>query len=240
VPDHEPQPREPVEHPGRDDPQQVHARLDAEPEDRAVQARLVQGLDHPVGGGVRVQVDRHVEPLGGLQHGPEPRVVEIAALHVRVGDHPAHAESGDGAFQLGDRRVGVLPGDGGERGEPVGVVAHGLRGHVVGERRHRPGGRGIQDVRARRGERDDLVVDARCGHVGQALGAEVGQPAHHGARPLRRAAEVETPQALEALVALPVPQQAPVELQQLGRGERLLGGDPSVPHPQCCPVTGCG
>jgi hypothetical protein len=108
------------------------------------------------------------------------------------------------------------------------VVADGLRGHVVGERRHRPGGRRVEDVGARRGQRKDLVVDARSVHVGETLGTEVGEPAHHVPRPGCRAAEVEAPQAVEAAVAAPVAHQPAVEVQHLGWGEGLLGGDAAV------------
>src|SRR5690606_32770139 len=66
--------REPVEDAAHDQPQHVQARLDAEAIDRAVEAAREERLDHRPRRRLRMEVDGHVERLGGLEDRPEALV----------------------------------------------------------------------------------------------------------------------------------------------------------------------
>ena len=65
-----------VEHPGEDDPDQVHAGLDSEAEDGPVESGLQQWADQPVARRVGVQIHRHVEFRGRR---PRLRTVSVMA-----------------------------------------------------------------------------------------------------------------------------------------------------------------
>src|SRR5581483_4760458 len=76
VADHDFQLWEAIEHSTGDDGQQVHAGVDAESVDRAVQAASQQRLDQPFRGSVGVQVNRYVQCLGGGKNIPELRIIQ--------------------------------------------------------------------------------------------------------------------------------------------------------------------
>jgi len=229
VPDDDPQPREPVEHPGGDDAQQVHPGLDGEPVDRAVQARLEQRADHGARRGVRVQVDGRVQGLRGLKDGPELRVIQVLAVSVRVDDDADQAEFARAALDLlgGGRRI--LGRDRGQPAEPIRVPAAGLGQLVVGERGHGYGPVPVQDLGARAGQRDHLPADAGGVHVRDPPFAEIGQPGPDREGPFGLAAQVEAVHAHEArVIARPVGEHGLPQGDELGRSERLLGRDPQV------------
>ena len=77
-----------------------------------------------------VQVQRHVQVLGTCPDHPQRRVVEIAALGVRVDQGPAQPELGDRPVQFLRRRLAVLQRECGEPGEAVGLGGDDL-GQVV-------------------------------------------------------------------------------------------------------------
>src|ERR1700729_787123 len=149
MPDDELEPWESVKYARDDHAEQVHPGLDAEPEDRTVQAGLEHRADQPPGRRVRVQVDRGVERLGRLEDGPELRIVQVLVVSVRVNDYAVEAEAPGAALDLRDRARGILRRDRGEAGEPAGVPAARLGQLGVGHRRPgRPAG-GAEDLRAR-------------------------------------------------------------------------------------------
>ncbi len=156
--DDELEPGKPVEHTAGDDPQQVEARLDTEPEDRAVQAGLEERPDHRPRWRVGVQVDGSAEGLARLEDRPEVLVVEVLALGVRVHDH-APGTQGVPTVDLLGGLVGMLRCDGGESGEPIRVGLAGLGEPVVGKLGHRHRLARGQYLGAGRRQGDDLSVD---------------------------------------------------------------------------------
>jgi hypothetical protein len=218
-----------VEHPGRDDAQQVHPGLDGEPVDRAVQPGLEQRADHGPRRGVRVQVDRRVQGLRGLEDGPELRVVQVLALGVGVDDDADQAEFGGAAFDFLGRSRRVLRRDSGQPAEPVRVPTAGLGQLVVGQRGHGDGPVRVQDLDAGAGQRDDLPVDAGGIHVGDPPVAEILQAGQHRGGPFGLAAHVETLQADEAgVIGRPVGEHGLPEGDEFGGRERLFGSDPQI------------
>jgi hypothetical protein len=229
VPDHDPQPREAIEHPGGDDAQQVHPGLDGEPVDRTVQPGLQQRADHRPRRGVRVQVDRRVQVLRGLEDGPELRVVQVLALGVGVDDDAHQAELASAALDFLGRGGRVLGRDRGQPAEPVRVPSARLGQLVVGQRGHGDSAVPVQDLDARAGQRDDLPVDAGGVHVGDPPFAEVLQAGQDRGGPFGLAAHVEALQADEAgVVGRSVGEHGLPQGDELGRRERLFGRDPQI------------
>ncbi len=229
VPDHDLQLGKAVEGARHQDAQGVHAHLDREAVDGPVQAALQQRLDQPLGGTLRVDIDRHVHGLGGLEDRPELLVVEIFAVGVGVDDNPLQAELGHRPLDLlggGGRVLGRAGGQGGEAG---GVGGDLLGDPVVGEGGEADRLVAVHHLHARSGQRQDLHVDAALVHVAQALLAHVGHALADEGGPGAGALQVEAPQAVEARIVKPaLVEDAAVDLEHFRRAEGLLGGDALV------------
>ena len=173
--------REPVEHAADDQAQQVQAGLDGEAEDGAFESLVEHRRDQALGGRVGVEVERQVERLGGLEDRPEFGVVEVFVIDVGIDDRADEAEV-LAPLQFGGGVPGVLRCDGGEGAEAVGVLLAGDGQLIVGQRGHRDRPVGRERIRTRRADRQDLAVDARGVHVGQASLPEIRQSFAHELR----------------------------------------------------------
>ena len=88
--------------------------------DVVAEARVIEVV-HRLGGRHRVQVDRHVERLRGLEDRPEELVVEEALERAAVDHRPDHSELAHGALELGGGGTGIGRRQRGEAGEAIGV-----------------------------------------------------------------------------------------------------------------------
>ena len=141
-----------------------------------------------------MDVDQHVERLGGLEDLPVLRLVEVLALRVRV-DHRALKPSEIARCSSFTAAAGSC------EAIAAGGVACGYcrvfpkqpivqsRGSATASRRRIPDAPG--------GEEHELLRDPGCVHVGEALRAEI-LDAPHELRRARRRAEEKSPQAAEA------------------------------------------
>src|SRR5215475_13272153 len=82
------------------DAQQVHAGVDTEPVDRGVESALQQRLDQSRRRTVGMQVQGHIEGLGGGEDIPELRIIEIFTQRVRVDYGAFQPEAADAPLQL--------------------------------------------------------------------------------------------------------------------------------------------
>jgi hypothetical protein len=177
-----------------------------------------------------VQVDRGVECFGCFQDGPELLVVQVLAVGVRVDDHTLEAEA-RAAFDLLGRRGRVLRCDGGQAGEAVRMAPAGFREPVVGQRGHGHRPVGGEHLRAGCGQGDDLPVDARGVHVGEAVLAEVLEAFGDGPGPLAAVPGVEADQADESRIQVGSGvEHVPPQRHQLGWREGFLGRDVQIVH----------
>ncbi len=176
-----------------------------------------------------MDVDRHVQGLGGLEDRPELLVVQIFVVGVGADDHALQPQLGHPPLDLLGGGGRVLGRAGGEGGEAVRALGDLLGDPVVGE-----GGEAyrlvlVHDLHARRGQRQDLHVDARGVHVGEALIAHIGHAVADEGGAGAGAAQIEAPKALEAGIVHPLLiEQLGVDLEHLRRAEGLLGGDALV------------
>src|SRR5688572_30060384 len=98
--DDHPQLGKSIEHAARDDGQKVHAALDCESVDRAVEAPFEEWANHLARRCVRMDVDGHVQGLRGFKDRPEFLVVEKFAACVRVDDRTLEAKPLYGALKF--------------------------------------------------------------------------------------------------------------------------------------------
>ena len=116
-----------------------------------------------------MQIDRHSQRFGGLEHRPEELVVEVAAVDVTVDQGADEAVVADGALEFGDGGLRVAHRQGGEPEEPAGML----------------GDRGDDRVVGLSGQFDGLreLDGFDAGHVGQDLHVDAGS-VHRGDPPL--------------------------------------------------------
>jgi hypothetical protein len=146
---------------------------------------------------------------------------------MRVDDDAFEAEFVLAPLHFLRRAGGVLRRDRGQPAEPAGVPSARLRQLVIGQRGHGDRPVPVQDLGAWRGQRDDLPVDAGRVHVGDPPFAQVLQAGQDRRRAFGLAAKVEAMQADEArVIARSVREHGLPQRDELGRRERLLGGDP--------------
>jgi hypothetical protein len=226
VAEHYVESRKAIEHAAHDEPQRVQCGFDRKAEHGAVEPARHERLDHVVRRRVRVDVDGHVERLGRREDLPEFLVVEVLALRVRVHDRALEPEFAHAALELLGGGRGILWRDGGEPCEAR-RVGRDRRGElVVGCARECSARRGIEDLHARRSQRQDLQGDTRRIHVFDAPRAQVLKALGDGARALARIAEIVAHEAVEAdVVRTLARQQIAVGRDEILGGERLFGGD---------------
>ncbi len=172
--DDHPQLRIAVEHPGQDDRHGVQPDLVRIAGHRAVHGAPEVGALRQPGRRGRVDVDRLV---GGFQRLPDRqvlRLVQVVALGVGVHHHTVQPQ-GLGALYFGHRALDVLRSDRGQAGEPVGMLAADLHQPVIGQRREIGPEVGAEDLDPRRGEEQELPVDAQRVHLAQPLLADLHQ-----------------------------------------------------------------
>ena len=241
VAEHERQLREAVEHAGDDETQRVQAGLHLEPEDRDVESALEHRPDHAARRRVGMQIDGRVQGLGGLEDRPELRVVQILALGVRVHDDALEPQLRHAALDLFGGVGRILRRDRGQAGEACRVPGDGGRQLIV--RVHRQRGRrvGVEDLHARRGQRQQLQVDPGRVHVADPAGIQVGEPLGDRAGPRRRVQQEIPHRALEARIEIAAAaQELAVAVEDLDRPEGFLGGDALVGHARSGPASGGG
>ena len=122
-----------------------------------------------------MQVDGHVQRLGGFEHRRELRFVQVVPMRVAVDDDRAEAQLPYRAFHFLDGIGRVMRRECGHAGEARGILATRFGQLVVGIDGQRAGRGRVEHLHARGGDPDDLAVDAGGVHVGDAPGADVLQ-----------------------------------------------------------------
>ncbi len=150
-------------------------------------------------------------------------------MGVGVDDHPLHAELGHRPLDLLGGGGRILRRAGGQGGEAVRIGGDFLGDPVVGEGGESHRLVAVHHLHAGAREGQDLHVDARGVHVGDALLAHVGHALADEGGAGAGALQVEAPQAVEARVVQPsLVEDLAVDLEHLRRAESLLGGDALV------------
>jgi hypothetical protein len=122
-----------------------------------------------------MEVDRHVLRLRRLEDRLVLGSVEILAHRVGVDDDAAEAKPAGGALDLARRLRRLLRRDRGQAGKARRMGFHGRRERIIGLGRQPRRQRAVEHLDARRGEREDLHVDADLIHMGDATGADIEQ-----------------------------------------------------------------
>jgi hypothetical protein len=169
-------------HGGLDVPAETRPRQHLGDERRKAAER---SFDHRLGWLGRMQIDRRAERFGGLQHRPEKFVVEIATALMAVDHRTGEGLIADAAFELFGRLIRCRNRQRGEAGESCWLLGDCFGQRVIGVARECHRLSGFQLLDPRRGQRDDLDVDAGGIHLGDPLFADVAQVAH---KPLGAAA----------------------------------------------------
>ncbi len=187
-----------------------------------------EGRHHRRRGLARMKVDRQVLRLRRLEDRLVLGGVEILAHRVRVDDDAVEAKLG-GALDLARRFHGLLRRDRSQAGKSRRMSLHGVRKRVVGLGRQSRRQRALEHLDARRGEREDLHVDADLIHVSDAAGADIEQAIVERlvGRSLRQDGLAHLGESgLDVLAG-----QHDVPLRHdLGRNERLLDRDSPNSH----------
>ncbi len=152
VAEHDPELGIAIEQSRHDQAHGVKPGLGGEPPTGEIQAVVEIGRHHRRRGLARMEIDRHVLRLGGLEDRPILRRVEILPHRVGVDDQAAETELLSGPLDLPCRRRRILRRDRGEAREPRRIGLHRSRERVVrfsGKPRRQ---RRVEHLHARRGE----------------------------------------------------------------------------------------
>ena len=131
-----------------------------------------------------MEIDRHVERFGALEDRPEPLLVEKGAVGKAVDHRALEATARHRALELVRSGLGIGRRQCGEFREPVRARAARLVEEIVGLAREFDRGLGLEHLRSRLYMRQDLDIDARLVHLGDAPLADIGEfdiglvPAH--------------------------------------------------------------
>jgi hypothetical protein len=159
-----------------------------------------------------MQIDRGTERFGGFQHRPEKFVVEIATPLMPVDHRAGEGLISKAVFELFGRLIRYRDRQGSEAGQSFRLLGHGFGQRVIGIARESSCLSRFQLLHARRGQRDDLHVDAGGIHLGDPSLADVAQIAH---QPFGEAANL-------ARLFLEVATRA---IEKAGRSEMLFKRD---------------
>src|SRR5262249_3623051 len=143
---------------------------------------------------------RRVESFGCGKDVPELGIVKILALGMRVDDRALQPELSNSAFQFRRGSAWILGRYSRQAGVAIGASRDGCSQLVVRVARKPNGLIGVENLHARRRQRQDLKVDARGVHVRDAARAEILQAFGNRTRAFTGAVEVVAHEAVEANV----------------------------------------
>jgi hypothetical protein len=173
-----------------------------------------------------VDVERRVHRLERLEDREVLELVDVVPLEVRVEHRTVELERAHRALDLLDRTLHVARIERGAGREAVRMPAAGIGGEVVGLARERGAFGLAHHLHPRRGEQQQLPVDAVLVHVAEPQLAEI---LHHLLQGRHLREHRRHPQRVVArrLAAVEV---FDLRLDQRRKGPRLLGGDALVRH----------
>lgn len=123
-----------------------------------------------------MQIYRRLQRFGDFEDLPEFGVVEEFTPRMGVDDHALETQPMDSAFDFLGSRPWVLRRRRRQSREARGVSAHGFSDLIIGFDGQRVARRSVENLHARRCQRQDLQVDADGVHVGEPSVADVAQP----------------------------------------------------------------